>query len=184
MIQKSQYIDYFLLFVDISYDSKRTKFHNTIKGVWDKIKSIMLLPDSIGRGVRVFNQEGLNSFVGESVLKLAEISRNRVRSIVYSNRPYDAKIMAGIVERPFYGYCLYTSGMLAQKLGYDAVSVFEFGVGNGDGLENIGYHLESIEDELSVNYEIYGFDTGEGPPQPSSYKDMPYAYDPQFTEDA
>ena len=65
---------------------------------------------------------------------------------------------------------------MAKKLGYDAISVVEFGVAGGRGLLNLEYNAKHIRDLLSLDIDIYGFDTGEGLPEPLDYRDLPYLW--------
>ena len=90
--------------------------------------------------------------------------------------PYDRKCRIGAVERPHYGYCMFHAGILAERLGHDSVSVCEFGVAGGNGLLNLEKHAAQIEKELDVTFEIYGFDTGEGLPEPQGYRDFPFKW--------
>jgi len=44
----------------------------------------------------------------------------------------------------------------------------------------IEQHARWIQRELGVHLEIYGFDTGEGLPEPEDYRDVPYAWKAGF----
>jgi hypothetical protein len=87
---------------------------------------------------------------------------------------YAERLKHGNVDRPHYGYCLYHGARLAKKLGYDRISVLEFGVAGGRGLLSLEYHAREIARELAINIDIYGFDTGKGLPRPVDYRDLPY----------
>lgn len=93
---------------------------------------------------------------------------------------YDERLKLGAVERPHYGYCVYHAAALAQKLGYDRISVLEFGVAGGNGLVNLEYHAEQVERLVPVKIEIHGFDTGRGLPKPTDYRDLPYHWKEGF----
>jgi hypothetical protein len=80
------------------------------------------------------------------------------------------------VPRPHYGYCVYHAAVLGKKLGHSHISVLEYGVAGGNGLINLEYHTKEVSNLLSMDIDIYGFDTGEGLPQPSDYRDLPYHY--------
>jgi hypothetical protein len=47
-------------------------------------------------------------------------------------------------------------------------------VGKGDGLLNLEYHAKQITESLTVDIEVYGFDSGQGLPEPRDYRDLPY----------
>lgn len=87
---------------------------------------------------------------------------------------YDFRIKLGAVKRPHYGHCVYYSALLAKKLGYKKISIIEFGVAGGSGLVNLEYHARETSRLLSVDIEIYGFDSGKGLPPPTDFRDVPY----------
>ena len=61
-------------------------------------------------------------------------------------------------------------------MGLDAISVIEFGVAGGRGLLNIEEHVKEIERSTGVSISIYGFDSGEGLPEPTDFRDLPYRF--------
>ncbi len=93
---------------------------------------------------------------------------------------YEWRLRMGTVARPYYGYCVYQAALLAKKLKYDRISVVEFGVFRGKGLLNLEYHAREITKILGVEIDIYGFDTGEGLPDPVDYRDLPYHWQKGF----
>jgi len=93
---------------------------------------------------------------------------------------YQRRLELGLVERPHYGYCVYNAAVLARKFGHRKISVLEFGVAGGEGLINLEYHAQEIEKLLGIEIEIYGFDTGEGLPEPIDYRDMPHLWKKSF----
>jgi hypothetical protein len=90
------------------------------------------------------------------------------------------KIHWGLVPRPHYAYCMYQAARLAKLLGIPRISVLEFGVAGGNGLVVIEQNARWIQRELGVELEIYGFDTGEGLPEPVDYRDLPYGWKAGF----
>jgi len=74
------------------------------------------------------------------------------------------------------GYCIYNGAELAAELGVRNISILEFGVASGDGLQMIEHHATNICEEIEVDFEIYGFDSMEGLPKPEDYRDMPYLW--------
>jgi len=93
---------------------------------------------------------------------------------------YETKLKFGAISRPNYGYCLYNAAKLAKKLGYSKISAIEFGVAGGNGLLNFEFHAEQIRKLVSIDMEIYGFDTAEGLPKPLDYRDLPYHWKEGF----
>jgi hypothetical protein len=90
------------------------------------------------------------------------------------------KIHWGVVPRPHYAYCLYQAARLAKLLRIPRISALEFGVAGGNGLVVLEQHARWIERDLGVQLEIYGFDSGEGLPEPEDYRDVPYAWKAGF----
>lgn len=93
---------------------------------------------------------------------------------------YEELLQLEILQRPHYAYCVYHSAILAKKLGYERISILEFGVAGGNGLVNLEYHAEQVSNLVGINIEIYGFDTGEGLPKPIDYRDLPYHWQESF----
>lgn len=89
---------------------------------------------------------------------------------------YKTLLMGNVVERPSYGYCMYHAAILARQLGHKTISAIEFGVAGGNGLVAAESHSKEISKELGVQFQIYGFDTGEGLPAPNDYRDLPFLW--------
>jgi hypothetical protein len=92
--------------------------------------------------------------------------------------PFRYRIEA--LERMHYAYILYQAAKLASRLGQRRISAIEFGVAGGNGLVWLERHAEAIERLFPVHFEIYGFDTGGGLPQPKDYRDLPYHWQAGF----
>ena len=93
---------------------------------------------------------------------------------------YTTRFQMGAVERNHYAYCVYNAAVLAKRLNYARISVVEFGVAGGKGLLNLEYHARAISELFDIQIEIYGFDTGEGLPEPIDYRDLPYHWKEGF----
>ena len=76
--------------------------------------------------------------------------------------------------RPHYLTILYESCKEAKKLGYNEVSVLELGVAGGNGIIALENYKIKIQTLLNIKINIFGFDTGEGLPEPENYKDLPF----------
>lgn len=50
------------------------------------------------------------------------------------------------------------------------ISAIEFGVDGGNGLLAMENIAQEVEKEVPVEFEIYGFDTGSGLPEPIDYR--------------
>lgn len=82
--------------------------------------------------------------------------------------------------RPAYKHCIYSASFLARQLKKKKISVIEFGVAGGNGLICIEKICEQATKKLGIQYEIYGFDTGKGLPEPQDHRDIPYVWDSGF----
>lgn len=87
-----------------------------------------------------------------------------------------------LFERPWYAHCVFHSAHLAWSLGYDAVSVVEFGVAGGNGLVLLEKYANEISQVLGIEIQVYGFDRGKGLPAPTDYRDTPYCWGEGFYE--
>lgn len=111
--------------------------------------------------------------------------RNIAKQFIKKFGSYEQALKVGVVNRPGYGYpnygyCVYNAAILAKKLGYKRISVLEFGVANGKGLIELEYHALQVSKIFGVDIEIYGFDTGEGLPDPQDYRDLPHHWKKGF----
>lgn len=86
----------------------------------------------------------------------------------------------GLVDRPHFAYGLRAAAIEAQKLGHEAITAIEFGVGAGNGLLAMEEHAEVIGTTLGIGISVIGFDTGEGMPPPVDYRDLPYVWEGGF----
>jgi hypothetical protein len=93
---------------------------------------------------------------------------------------YKDRLVAGAVDRPHYGYCIFHAAKLAARLNYPRISVIEFGCGGGNGLLNAEMHIVEVMKIFPVEIDLYGFDMGSGLPDPVDYRDMPYYFESGF----
>jgi len=75
--------------------------------------------------------------------------------------------------RAQYGWGAVHAASLAASLGYDRVSLLEFGVAGGNGLIALERIADRVERLFPVKIEVYGFDTGAGLPQVADLRDGP-----------
>ncbi|MBC7933415.1 MAG: hypothetical protein H7Z38_22870 [Rubrivivax sp.] len=121
-----------------------------------------------------------------SFLKQLALDPNPLRAITlrlmqkFNLGSYATRLENGLVDRPHYGYCMFQGALLARKLGHRRISVLEFGVAGGRGLLSLEYHAEKVSEALSIEIDIYGFDTGKGLPKPVDYRDLPYHWKEGF----
>jgi hypothetical protein len=87
---------------------------------------------------------------------------------------YAARLDAGAVHRPNYGWCVYHAALEAVALGHKAMTVIEFGVAGGNGLLNLCGHGEEIRRALGIEIVVVGFDSGAGLPATRDSRDLLY----------
>lgn len=93
---------------------------------------------------------------------------------------WEFRYKIGALTRPNYAYLVYQAALLARRLGEPRVSLIEFGVAGGAGLLALERHAEEVEKKFGIQFEIYGFDTGAGLPEPVDHRDLPYCWKPGF----
>lgn len=84
------------------------------------------------------------------------------------------------IERSHYAYCLWHAAREAKRLKIKRISAIEFGVAQGNGLIILEKIAEQITKLTSVKIDIYGFDLGEGLPQPKDYRDLSFIWQKGF----
>jgi hypothetical protein len=104
----------------------------------------------------------------------------RMKRLSQRHIPYSELIEDDDVPRPYYAYCIYKATLLAKSLGYRKISIIEFGVAGGNGLVNIEQHIGELTKEFEIEYEVYGFDSGQGLPDSGDYRDLKYVWKPGF----
>ncbi len=90
---------------------------------------------------------------------------------------YESGIERFLEYRPHYAYGVLKAAQLAKRLNMGCISVVEFGVARGDGLLNLEYHAGIVEQLTGVKIEVHGFDSGQGLPAVTDYRDLPYIWD-------
>lgn len=83
---------------------------------------------------------------------------------------------AGQKLSPNYTWGVMQGLSLARALDIKRVSVLEFGVVGGRGLLALEQISQVFEPKFGVHVDIYGFDTGVGPPKPQDTRDRPNVY--------
>ncbi|MHC4572980.1 MAG: hypothetical protein ACYS76_02420 [Planctomycetota bacterium] len=80
--------------------------------------------------------------------------------------------------RPYYTWGGLQGVHLACAIGVNRVSFIEFGVAGGNGLIALERAAQMLEREFKVHVDVYGFDTGQGSPMPTDYRDLPNIFSP------
>lgn len=92
----------------------------------------------------------------------------------------ETRVRYGIFARPHYAYGVYSAADLAKRLGLDTICVIEFGVGGGRGLLALQQIAETVGKHFGIQINVAGFDSGQGLPAPTDYRDLPHVWDKGF----
>jgi hypothetical protein len=86
------------------------------------------------------------------------------------------KVAFDLVIRHNHAYAVLAAADLARELGIARLTLVEFGVAAGAGLLNMCAIAQRVTRETGVQFDIAGFDSGQGMPPPQSYRDHPEIY--------
>lgn len=89
---------------------------------------------------------------------------------------FRSKVSFDLVLRHHHAFGLLKAADWAKQCGVDRISALEFGVANGAGLVNMQRVAEKVTRETGVEFEVSGFDSGRGMPEPRDYRDHPEYY--------
>lgn len=89
---------------------------------------------------------------------------------------FRSKVAFDLIQRRPHAFGLLRAADYAGERGLDGLTVIEFGVANGEGLLNMCELGKRITDITGVNFDIVGFDTGQGLPSPKDFRDHPEYY--------
>src|SRR5262245_5356579 len=79
--------------------------------------------------------------------------------------------------RPSYAFGIYRAAKEAVALGYDRISIIEFGVARGRGLMAMTEIIAEVKKLFpSLSFDLYGFDTLTGLPKPTDSRDQLYLW--------
>ncbi|MGH8719905.1 MAG: hypothetical protein ACREV0_13360 [Burkholderiales bacterium] len=79
-------------------------------------------------------------------------------------------------ENHGYTWGVLQGARLAHALGYERISVIEFGVAAGNGLLSLESVSAKIERMFNVVIDVHGFDNVVGLPGPKDYRDIPHTF--------
>lgn len=87
-------------------------------------------------------------------------------------------------KRRAYIWGVLQGAALGKVLGFERISVIEFGVAGGRGLLAMERAAELTEETLGIGIDVYGFDAERGLPKPQDYRDLPNIFlEGQYTMD-
>jgi len=94
--------------------------------------------------------------------------------LVFGN--YRTKILFDVILRQNHAYSILNATDTALQNGIRKITIIEFGVAAGGGLMNICKICRKLSSIYPITYQIFGFDTGAGMPEPVDYRDHPELY--------
>jgi hypothetical protein len=94
--------------------------------------------------------------------------------------PFRELVGAGSPYYPNYRWGTLCAAAVAAALGYERISVIEFGVAGGNGLVALESCARQASELAGVAIDTYGFDTGTGLPKPTDYRDLPQLWSEGF----
>lgn len=86
------------------------------------------------------------------------------------------RVAYDVWDRPHYAYGTFHAAEQAVTLGLKAISVIEFGVAGGRGLLGLEEIARQIGKYFGIQILVFGFDAGQGMPEPSDYRDLPHVW--------
>ena len=89
---------------------------------------------------------------------------------------FRARVAFDLVIRQQHAFSLLKAADYARELGIPRITAIEFGVANGAGLMNICRVSRRVTQITGVEFDIVGFDSGQGMPPPRDYRDHPEYY--------
>ena len=138
-----------------------------------------------GRSMRTMTRRALRAGVRSTRHLIEKIDSTEVPGN-FSNPAYvyastNAMLTRFIAEdpallRPSYTWGLMHAALLAKALHLERISAIEFGVAGGNGLVALERAATKLERAIGVGIDVHGFDTGQGLPRPTDYRDTPSVY--------
>tara|TARA_B100001989_G_scaffold251778_1_gene231828 strand:- start:169 stop:1074 length:906 start_codon:yes stop_codon:yes gene_type:complete len=89
---------------------------------------------------------------------------------------FRTKIYYDLVPRQPYAFGINQAFAIAKEEHVNKIILIEFGVASGAGLFNMSYIASRLSKIYNIDYQIVGFDSGEGMPEPIDYRDHPESY--------
>lgn len=105
---------------------------------------------------------------------------NLVSIFVFLFGNFRSKVKYDLVPREAYAYGILAAADYATQNNIKKITIIEFGVAAGNGLLNMCYIANKVNKLTGVEFQILGFDSGVGMPEPIDYRDHPEKY---FTGD-
>lgn len=89
---------------------------------------------------------------------------------------FRTKINYDLIPRQPYAFGINEAFKIAREENINKITLIEFGVASGAGLFNMSYIASKLSKIYNIDYQIVGFDSGKGMPEPIDYRDHPELY--------
>jgi hypothetical protein len=122
---------------------------------------------------KVVRKDVLRRVLNERLSESFIVNLLSVASFVMGFR---TRVFFDTVIRPHNAFSMLRAADLAKELGYKRFTALEFGVAAGAGLLNMASIGRRISALTGIDIDIHGFDTGQGMPAPTDYRDHPEIY--------
>lgn len=90
--------------------------------------------------------------------------------------PFVTELLRGRTPYPQYLWGTLCAAARTRGLGYDRISVIEFGVAGGNGLVALDEIAAAVQLRSGVAIDAFGFDSGVGLPKPQDHRDLPHLW--------
>lgn len=120
---------------------------------------------------RLFHKEKLATILIERLTEPLHL--NALAIFVAGLGTYRMKVAFDLIVRQQYAFPIFYAAEAAQRYGYKKVTLVELGVASGAGLLNMCRIAERTRKATGIDFDIVGFDSGEGMPVAVDYRDLP-----------
>lgn len=98
---------------------------------------------------------------------------NAMAGLVYAFGSFRTKVAFDLILRHHHAYGILSAADQAKEMGKNRLTLLEFGVAGGTGILNMAQVAAQVTRATGVEFDIYGFDSGQGLPPPRSFRDHP-----------
>ena len=88
----------------------------------------------------------------------------------------ETRVAGDVSSHAPYAFGVLSAARLAKALGLPGISVVEFGVAGGRGLIALERISREVSQSVGIRIDVFGFDSGQGMPEASDYRDLPHVW--------
>jgi hypothetical protein len=154
----------------------------TVRDVCDRVASVLRYGQNVyydGRRIFLWQDIDIIPIISSSGEVVDLLFRYQV-FFDESMKVREQSTIAWFPDMPYKHYAerLFMAASEAWQLGYSWISAIEFGVAGGNGLLHLERYAEEVERHygFALKIDVYGFDSGEGLPAGTDYRDVPSVF--------